>query len=135
VRTRIQNVSRKRLVLRVLVCTLMLQLQLPCTSIHCHIPKYMYYHNNIHIPLKNLEFMNSCIGMYWTILACTVTYCHMSSCIMMYSSTCTAIHSKKRCFTEPQKRFRRCLKALKVSKKRITPEKLFLSFVQQKKVS
>ncbi len=44
-----------------------------------------------YIPLKNIEFMNTCIGMYWTVLACNVMYCHISSCITMYSSTCTVI--------------------------------------------
>ncbi len=44
-----------------------------------------------HIPLKNLEFMNSFIAMYWIVLACTVMYYHISSCITMYLSTCTAI--------------------------------------------
>ncbi len=92
-RIRIQNVLRKRLVLRVLVCTVVSQLQLPCTSMHCHIPKYMYCHNNIYTPKEPRihEFM------YWHALDCISLYRDVLPYVVMYYDVLEYMYCHTQC--------------------------------------
>ncbi len=90
---RIQNVLRKILVFHVLVCTVVSQLQLLYTSMHCHIPKYMYCHNNTYTPKKPRihEFI------YCHVLDCFSLYCDVLPYIVMYYDVLEYMYCHIRC--------------------------------------